>query len=311
MSIVPNHIYSLVGIVSTTRGRYLAAKFLVHMKRITQTLTTALFCLTLFSCKKDNDEKKVDPANANELQSVLVIPGGSLTGGNPPAPTNTSTSPQIGGSQSSGSVNAGGQVSIPFNYASNSGYTNCYVQVNGATNGYFNIPANSTSNSGAINIPVNVPSSVNSGQFCVTYCIADAQGRVSNYQTYCVNVTGTSTGTNNPGVGSGSFKYDGQTYTGVCQSTGTDVVIASQSGQSFVIYNMPTSTSGSFNFKDGYQANGTTDLWGALNGATFFGATKPTGSVTRTGAKSFTFSTTVYDLNTNQQKSVTGSGTWQ
>jgi hypothetical protein len=296
--------------------------FAVQNQLFMNTLSRVAAVFSLFvvlaSCSKKSEEKKIDPSNSNELQSVLVIPNGTLTSGTPP-PTTTGTSrPSISSNQSSGSVTSGGQVNIPFSYSSASGgYTNCYVQVNNATNGYIRIPTPSSNTSGTINIPITVPSNVNSGQFCITYCIADAQNRVSNYMTFCVDVTAPVTGGGGSGVGTGNFKVDGVTNSGYCSAyspsasgtNGTDVVITTTSGNSFIIYNIPTASSGSASFVDGYYNN--TGLWCALNTSSFFGASKPGGTVTKTGAKSFTFSATVYDLNTNQQKSVTGSGTWQ
>jgi hypothetical protein len=90
--------------------------------------------------------------------------------------------------QASASISPGNQIYLPFSFTSQAGYTKCYVQVQGATNGYFEIPANSTVNSGTMAIPINIPSNVLTGTFCVMYCIQDAQGRVSNIMTTCITL---------------------------------------------------------------------------------------------------------------------------
>ena len=277
-------------------------------------LAALLFCTTfLFSCKKE--QEKIDPADANALQSVLVIPGGELVSGDLPSPTGSTTSPVINGNQSSGVTSSGGQAAVPFTFTSRAGYNNCYARVSGATNGFFRISGNNAANSGNITIPINIPANVAGGQFCVEYSIADAQGRNSNIRQFCITVVDNSSSGGTSGTGSGSFTVAGQTYSGIAisqpastSSTGIDVVIASTSGSSFIIYNMPTGSSGSSTFRDGYSQNG---LWGATfynNG--IFMATKAGGTLTKTAANKFTFSCTVYDLNTNQTASATGNGTY-
>lgn len=283
----------------------------------------SLFCSVLAvsllatSCKKDSAEE-VSPSDSNKLQSVLVIPNGSLVSGNPPAPTQNG--PIIQASQSSASVNSGGQVTVPFSYSSTSGYNNCYVQVDGATNGYIRITGNNSANSGTINIPVNVPSNVTSGTFSMAYCIDNGSGQVSNWQTITVNVTGSGS---NPGggVGTGSFTFNGQTYNGYCVKNpppsssggpGLDIVLTSQTGSTgVVLYNVSSSSSGSATFVD--PMTSMTGLWMAVSdgsgSATYW--SKGGGTLTKTASNKFTFSGTVYDINTNVQKSVSGSGTWQ
>lgn len=121
------------------------------------------------------------------------------------------------------------------------------------------------------------------------------------------------------GFGTGTFTA-GSTYTGICTSVpdvGTggplghiDVAIVSTSGYSFIIYNMPQQSSGSYAFTDGYNNSGGSVLYGLLSIPAGVYGTKPGGTVTKTGAKSFTFSCIVYDIITNQNISVTGSGNY-
>jgi hypothetical protein len=123
-----------------------------------------------------------------------------------------------------------------------------------------------------------------------------------------------------PQLGTGSFTVDGTTYTGICVGvpssfcpSGLDVAITPTVGnstsQSFLIYNMPSASSGTFNVTDGYQSNGTCNLWTAYSSVGTVYASK-SGTITKTGPKSFTFTCTVYYLLNNVSKTVTGQGTY-
>ena len=118
--------------------------------------------------------------------------------------------------------------------------------------------------------------------------------------------------------GSGEFTYKGTIYSGTCASipsigsgcSGLDVLITTTSGSSFIIYNIPAASIGTNSFTDGGQNVGTCKLYGLLQpGSSSIYGTK-NGTVTKTGANSFTFSCTVYDLLTNASFSVTGKGNY-
>ncbi len=120
-----------------------------------------------------------------------------------------------------------------------------------------------------------------------------------------------------PPNGSGQFSLGGNSYSGTCGSvpdiygcSGVDVIILTSSGVAFDIYDMPTASSGSYSFTDGYQNVSTCNLYGltsAINGTQY--ATQ-SGTLTKTGTTSFTFSCTVYDIISNTSYAVTGSGTF-
>jgi hypothetical protein len=120
------------------------------------------------------------------------------------------------------------------------------------------------------------------------------------------------------GAGSGKFAYSGGSFTGICVAVsdvvgcpnGIDVAIATASGTGFAFYNMPQGSSGNFTLGDGYNATNSCDFFAlfTLNTGTQYAS--KSGTVTKTGAKSFTFTCTVYDLNTNASFSVTGSGNY-
>lgn len=97
-------------------------------------------------------------------------------------------------------------------------------------------------------------------------------------------------------VGEGEFTYNGKTVTGSCISvpatqcsSGIDVAITNSSATSyFLIYNMPSASSGTFALTE-YESEGCNlfalgDVEGFLGVGTFLG-----GSVTKTGPKSFVF----------------------
>jgi hypothetical protein len=123
-------------------------------------------------------EGSVDPADPNELSQVLVIPGAVREQGSPPVSRGGSSAPMIMGG-SALMVTSGNQAVLSVQFRSNSGYRNCYVQVQGARD-YFRIPGSESANSGEIRIPVNVPNSVATGNAQLYTCIADADGNVSN-----------------------------------------------------------------------------------------------------------------------------------
>jgi hypothetical protein len=78
----------------------------------------------------------------------------------------------------------------------------------------------------------------------------------------------------------------------------------------FAVNNLPTANSGTFQFTDGYIGDSTCTLYAYnvyANGAEYY---SKSGTLTKTGAKNFTFSCIVYDLTTNKTYSVSGSGSY-
>jgi hypothetical protein len=116
---------------------------------------------------------------------------------------------------------------------------------------------------------------------------------------------------------SGEFTYKGTNYSGTCASipsigsgcSGLDVLITTTSGSSFIVYNIPAASSGTYNFTDGYQNVYSCKLYGAISVSNSVYSTK-NGTITKTSANSFTFSCTVYDLLTNASYNVTGKGNY-
>ena len=119
--------------------------------------------------------------------------------------------------------------------------------------------------------------------------------------------------------GSGTFTVNGQSQTGLCGSvpsvttgcTGIDVSIVTTNGISFVLYNMPQQASGNYTINDAYQNGvGTCNLWATFLSGTQTGFGSASGTVTKTGPRSFTFTCTVQDVLANRTYSSSGAGTW-
>jgi hypothetical protein len=122
----------------------------------------------------------------------------------------------------------------------------------------------------------------------------------------------------------GSFSYGGNTYSGICSSEtdiGTggpigniDVVILA-SPASFIIYNMPKQSSGTYSFTDGWVNSGDSSLYALASGMNdVYGSLS--GTVTKTSSNQFTFTCTMNDganevtPGSGIQVIMTGSGTY-
>ena len=130
------------------------------------------------------------------------------------------------------------------------------------------------------------------------------------------NCTGGGGTGNEPGTG--QFIFNGTTYNAYCGAaqglncagSGIDVILVPQSGvNSFVIYNMPVANSGTFTFADGEQALNTCDLYGILNGSSNLYVTE-SGSLTKTGANSFTFTSVIRNITSGGATTLEGSGSY-
>lgn len=203
----------------------------ILFKRILLGLAAALLVTAvMFACKKgdDEDNSSVDPADVNKLQSVLQITGSSIISGSLPTPSSGSSAPKLSLSQSSASISPGGLLVLPFQFTSQGGYNWVYIQVDGATNGCIRIPASSITVSGnVIGIMTGIPSRVLLGDFCVSYCIEDSQGRISNVINTCVTLREALSCINANASG-----HDGLTF--------TSIEMGDKSGTAKIIYDTYT-----------------------------------------------------------------------
>jgi len=122
------------------------------------------------------------------------------------------------------------------------------------------------------------------------------------------------------GLGKGEFTIAGKKFTGLCTGSPSsslsndadDVMISTDDGDFFTIYNLSTANKGTFNFSDFFTSSSTaTSAVFALDNSSISIDNKTSGTVTKTGAKSFTFSGVVYDEVNKNQYTITGSGTYK
>ncbi len=155
------------------------------MKKIGLVVAAVIFGMLTFStqygCKKKDNNSVVDsvsPSDANKLQGVLIISGGSLKGGSLPTKS-LSNAPLISGYQSSAAINPNHQLMLPFNYSSIAGLSKIIVQVDGAT-GYIEVSGFTSSvNTGTVVLPIMIPGKVKYGYFQLNIIIIDNSGNVS------------------------------------------------------------------------------------------------------------------------------------
>lgn len=158
------------------------------MKKIlASSFSVVLASLVLSACGGEGGSGLVDPTDPNALSQALVIPGSTRIEGQPPQSSSDPDSPMISGGGDL-ETTSGDQAVLEVQYDSPSGYTDCYVQVNGADD-YFLVSAPSSATTGTIQIPVNIPSDVDTGAFDLYTCIAGENGTVSNPISTVVGVT--------------------------------------------------------------------------------------------------------------------------
>jgi len=173
-------------------------KFINRYKnKYTHFLLLAILACAGAACKKKSPaepESIIDPGDANALSRVVIIPDARRVNGTPPDPTSGSNTPTVGSNQSQQTSSNGSTALLPFRYATATDLSGCYVWIEGA-NSYFRVPyTDPSSTAGSITIPLTIPTNVAAGQFCVSYCVYDAEGRVSNIVQTCVNVLSLGTG---------------------------------------------------------------------------------------------------------------------
>lgn len=118
----------------------------------------------------------------------------------------------------------------------------------------------------------------------------------------------------------GTYTLDGVTKSGICRSTPSQyckeaidvIIIPKGENKAFGFHNMPKASSGTFQINE-YMSS----LRGCKEYAIYtdvhsnpaqFGT--KTGTITKLSANSFTFNFSLYDHESNQTKSISGSGTY-
>lgn len=161
-----------------------------------------------------------------------------------------------------------------------------------------------------------------------TYTVTPAGGNAVTVNSVPANSTTTVSGLatsqcNNAapptgGTGSGKFSYSGGSFSGLCASVpdvvgcanGIDVAIVTTNGTSIALYNVPQASSGSYPLTDGYLFTNNCSFFALLTFANGTQLASKSGTLTKTGARSFTFTIVMYDLNTNNSYNVTGNGNY-
>ena len=143
-----------------------------------------------------NDETLIDPADADALTDVLILPDrASQSNGDAPAPSDSQGAPQVDNLTNSVLTSNGSTAILNYRYSNlTSSLSGCYLQVNGAGS-YFTVPYSATAGtSGTLQLPLGIPTNVDQGEFCVTFCIYDEEEQISNFVTTCINVLRLGTG---------------------------------------------------------------------------------------------------------------------
>jgi hypothetical protein len=137
------------------------------------------------SCKKDYITPSADcilPTDADGLQEIITISNSKLYKfGNLPDSSKSPISPKITIFQPSASASAGYQLILPLKFTSSTELEYIYLQIDGATNGYFKIDiTESVRGFGTLTIPINLPLLACNGEFSVRFCLVDYNGYISS-----------------------------------------------------------------------------------------------------------------------------------
>ena len=153
---------------------------------------TVLVFVFLCGCGKDSgmgSNDPVDPADADALSSVVILPNGTETRqGAPPQPTNSDTAPTIHGGVSRLTASNGSTVLIPFGYDASTNISGYYLHIHGAGNHFYVPYAAQLSTSGVLSISVGLPTNVSAGQICTRVNLSDSRGEISNTLETCIDV---------------------------------------------------------------------------------------------------------------------------
>ncbi|MEM7298012.1 MAG: hypothetical protein AAF391_07075 [Bacteroidota bacterium] len=156
----------------------------------------AVLILTISNCSSDDDDdmemegELVDVEDPNAVADAVSIPGSTVVEGDPPAPSTDPSAPQIGGGENL-LTSQGGNPTLELDLVSGDA-AGIYLQISGADS-YFDIPASAFTGGRILQedspaIEIELPEGIEPGQFCVDYCIYDAETRVSNIVTVCIDI---------------------------------------------------------------------------------------------------------------------------
>jgi|GEM_PF-6052848 len=184
-----------------------------NFQRISALLVGCLFLVTV-ACNRPKDEPaaQLNPGNADAVSQALKITGAVSKQGTPPAPSNVPGAPSIDATGSEKIRTAPGFTFLLDADVTTGNAAGFYLQVNNAKN-YYQVPLNNSggrksvqakdflfgnpkksgsartkSGEGTVYLPIEIPANIAPGEFCITYCVYDDQGRVSNLVTRCIQI---------------------------------------------------------------------------------------------------------------------------
>jgi hypothetical protein len=176
-------------------------------------MTTMFLSVFLFSSCGDDDEKEalIDITNPNVVAKSVVIENATYVAtGNPPAQTISDTAPLLDETTDGEPLISiqGSKIIVNAELESGSA-SGFYVKVVGA-DGYYKVTSTTpTGRQGMFSktkhnyfgkqgrtqeedeaaFSIEVPDNIKPGEFCISYCVYDAQNQVSNVIVRCVTVT--------------------------------------------------------------------------------------------------------------------------
>lgn len=162
----------------------------------------------------DDDKKStgVDINNPDEVSKSLTIENATFIKGTLPSPSASGSAPSLSDfNDGEDLLSIQGSKVIVNTYVESGAANGFYVQVQGA-NGYYKVASTQATkrqratdskrkhkiglssartkqdDGGSVSFSIEVPKNIKSGEFCVSYCVYDAQNQVSNVITQCVTV---------------------------------------------------------------------------------------------------------------------------
>lgn len=297
-----------------------------------------LIVVSGIGCAKKLDPKptvttiSVSDANA-VLNSLDIATSSTKLSGSMPSSSYSSYAPSLslGSSSSYVSAIAGGSLTLPFRYSSNYIFQGIYLTVYGASS-YIKVPFSSSSSStyysGTGEVDITLPSNISSGTFTINYSGYDSYGYVSSSISRQVTVgtsssssssssssTGSSSSSSSSSsLGTGSYTFNGTSYTGTALASYTSALgnqysITSSNGTSFIISFGPSS--GSSSVSSAYYTGGCTSSCSTaaqFTSAATYNSYYATGGTVSKSGNTITFNLTMKLISSSSSSSYSLSG---
>lgn len=159
--------------------------------------------VAFYSCDDSNEGgDEIDASDADAVTNAIDIAGSTVVSGTPPAPSSDPSAPALFDDYDEAKVGAGGNVSLDLDLSQGT-VAGVYLQFEGASS-YLDIPLSSLTGARAMAdtdrrsrmhsvnedyaLVIPIPESLTSGEICADYCVYDAENRVSNIVTICIEI---------------------------------------------------------------------------------------------------------------------------